>query len=368
VGSIEPATVVADRIVAKPYLEIEIDRLAVAQYGFDLQAVQDVIETAIGGQAATTTVEGRERYPVRVRYMRELRDDFEAMERILVSKADGLQVPLGQLARFRHAAGPMAIRSQDSFLVGYVVFDPRRGLTEVDAVADAEAHLQDRLAAGELKLPPGTSYTFTGSYQNHVRAEKRLALILPLTLLLIFLILYFQFGNLSTSALVFSGVAMAWAGGFILIWLYGRPWFLDVSLFGANLRDVFQVHPVNLSMAVWVGFLALFGIATNDGVVMATYLEDNFRGRRLSSVEDIRRATLEAGLKRVRPCLMTTATTILALVPVLTSRGRGADILVPMAIPSVGGMTLVVVTMLIVPVLYCGLKELEAGRASDPSD
>ena len=144
-----------------------------------------------------------------------------------------------------------------------------------------------------------------------------------------------------------------------MIWFYGQGWFMDFSLFDVNIRDLFQMHPVNLSVAVWVGFLALFGIASDNGVVVATYLDQSFKSNRPDSVEKIRQATIEAALRRVRPCLMTTATTFLALIPVLTSTGRGSDIMVPMAIPSFGGMAISVVTILIVPVLYCAVEEIK---------
>jgi Cu(I)/Ag(I) efflux system membrane protein CusA/SilA len=144
-----------------------------------------------------------------------------------------------------------------------------------------------------------------------------------------------------------------------MIWFYGQPWFLNFSIFGTDMRELFQVHPFNLSVAVWVGFLALFGIATDNGVIMATYLKQIFSRRTPSSVKDIREATIEAGERRVRPCLMTTATTILALIPVLTSTGRGSDVMVPMAIPSFGGMTINIITLFLVPVLYCAIKEFK---------
>jgi Cu(I)/Ag(I) efflux system membrane protein CusA/SilA len=166
----------------------------------------------------------------------------------------------------------------------------------------------------------------------------------------------------ATSSLVFSGITVAWAGGFIMIWLYGQPWFLDFSIFSVSMRELFQVHPINLSVAVWVGFLALFGIASDDGVVMATYLDNTFAERKPESVQEIRQAAIDASLRRVRPCLMTTATTILALIPVLSSRGRGSDIMIPMAIPAFGGMVFEVVTMLVVPVLYCWIKEFNLKR------
>ncbi len=352
-----PDAVVADRIIGKPYLEIDINRKAIARYGITLQAVQNVIEVAIGGEQVTTTVEGRERYPVRVRYLRELRDNIEALERILVAAPDGTQVPLGQLADIEYVRGPQVIKSEDTFLVGYVLFDKRSGHAEVDVVEQARAHLNARIEAGDLDLPTGVSFTFAGSYENQVRSEKKLMVVLPLALFIIFLILYLQFRSMITTGLVFTGIAVAWAGGFVLIWLYGQSWFLDVVLFDENMRDLFQVHPINLSVAIWVGFLALFGIATDDGVVMAAYLDDSFARRAPTSTAEIRAATLEAGQRRVRPCLMTTATTILALLPVLTSQGRGADIMVPMAIPVFGGMFVELLTMLVVPVGYCAVRE-----------
>jgi Cu(I)/Ag(I) efflux system membrane protein CusA/SilA len=358
VPGVEPATVIADRIVGKPYLEIDIDREAIARYGVNIGQVQDVIEVAIGGKRITTTVEGRERYPVRVRYMRELRDRIETMGEILVPAVGGAQIPLIQLAEIRYVRGPQAIKSEDSFLVGYVVFDKREGYAEVDVVEDCQRYLEEKIASGGFVVPAGVSYAFAGSYENQVRAQKTLMIVVPLALLIIFMILYFQFKSTVTSLLIFSGIIVAWSGGFLLIWLYAQDWFLDFSVFGVNMRELFDVHTINLSVAIWVGFLALFGIASDDGVVMCTYLEQSFRGRRLESVEEVRKAVVAAGARRIRPCLMTTATTILALIPVLTSTGRGSDIMVPMAIPSFGGMTIEVLTMLVVPVLYCAVKEL----------
>jgi len=369
VPSIEPSAVFADRIVGKPYLEIEIDRRAIARYGIHVGRVQNVIEVAIGGKRITTTVEGRERYPVRVRYMRELRDTIEALGRILVPAPDGTHVPIEQLADIRYLRGPQVIKSEDTFLIGYVLFDMKPGYAEVDVVEQARSYLESKLATGEFTLPAGVNYTFAGSYENQVRAEKKLAVVLPLALFIIFMVLYFQFSRVSTTMLVFSGILVAWAGGFLMIWLYAQPWFLDFSILGTSMRDLFQVHPFNLSVAVWVGFLALFGIASDNGVIMATYLDQIFERERPSSIEEIRQSTIEAGERRVRPCLMTTATTILALIPVLTSTGRGADIMVPMAIPSFGGMFVVIVSIFVVPVLYCALKELslKAG-CSDTGD
>ncbi len=359
VPSVEPSAVIADRIIGKPYLEIEIDRPAIARYGIMLQKVQESIEVAIGGKRITTTVEGRERYPVRVRYMRELRNDMEGILRILVPAPGGVQVPLGQLAKIKYVRGPQVIKSEDTFLLGYVLFDMKPGFAEVDVVEAARDYLEEKRRSGELIIPAGVSYTFAGNYENKIRSDKKLLIILPLALLLIFLILYFQFKRVSTALLVFSGIAVAWSGGFVMIWLYGQSWFLNFSMFGVDMQALFQVHPINLSVAVWVGFLALFGIASDDGVIIATYLDQVFGRKQPNTIQEIREATVEAGSRRVRPALMTTATTILALLPILTSTGRGADIMIPMAIPSFGGMVVALITLFIVPVGYCSLKELK---------
>lgn len=362
VPSVEPDAVLADRIVGKPYLEIDIDREAIARYGVRIQDVQDVIEIAIGGKRITTTVEGRERYPVRVRYMRELRDTIESLEDILVATPSGAQVPLKQLARIDYVRGPQVIKSEDTFLTGYVLFDMKQGKAEVDVVEDCRRYLDEKIISGELNLPEGVHYTFSGNYENQVRSAKRMTVMLPLSLFFIFIVLYFQFRSAVTTLLVFSGVFVAWAGGFLMLWFYAQPWFLDFNVLGTPMRELFSIHPVNLSVAVWVGFLALFGIATDDGVIFATYLEQVFKKREIVSVEDAREATLAASQKRIRPCLMTSATTILALIPVLTSTGRGSDVMVPMAIPSFGGMTVVLITVFVVPVLYCSVMEWKLKR------
>lgn len=357
VEGVKDAAVFADRIVGKPYLLLDIDRAAIARYGLRIDEVQTYIQTAIGGMPMTTTVEGRERYPVRIRYPREMRDDPESIKRILVATKTGEQIPLGQLVDIHYEQGPQSIKSEDGFLIGYVLFDREASYAEVEVVENAQRLIQDRVDAGELDIPPGISYRFAGTYEQQLRASKRLSIVLPIALGLIFLILYFQFRSVTITAMVFTGVFVAFSGGFIMIWLYGQDWFFNFDFLGTNMRDLFQMQNINLSVAVWVGFLALFGIATDDGVLVATFLKDSFRRNDPASVPEIRDAVVEGGLRRVRPAMMTTATTILALLPILTSTGRGADIMLPMAIPSFGGMTLQVITMFTVPVLFALWKE-----------
>ena len=359
VEGIKAAAVFADRIVGKPYLELKIDRQAIARHGLTVADVQRYIQAGVGGMVMTNTVEGRERYPVRIRYPRELRNDPDVVQRILVPTKAGAQIPLGELVSIEYRQGPQSIKSEDSFLVGYVLFDREPDQPEVSVVNKAQQFLQEKINSGELIVPPGISYRFAGTYEQQVRASKRLGIVVPIALAIIFLILYFEFRSVAVTTMVFSGVFIAFSGGFIMIWLYGQPWFLDFNFFGTNMRELFQVHPVNLSVAVWVGFLALFGVATDDGVLVATFLRDSFKKSEPDTIEGIRQAVVEGGLRRVRPATMTAATTILALLPVLTSTGRGADVMVPMAIPSFGGMCLQLLTMFTVPVLYCIWKEMQ---------
>jgi len=355
--AIRPETVFADRVVGKPYIEIDIDREAIGRYGLTIGRVQDVIQVALGGKMLTRTVEGRERYPVRARYMREERDSIEALARVLVSASGGEQIPLEQLAEIRYVKGPQVIKSEDTFLTSYVLFDKLPALSEVDVVEDAREFLSSKIASGELEVPAGVSYRFAGSYENQVRSEQRLILLIPVALTLVFLLLYLQFRRVVTTLIIYSGVVLCVAGGFILIWLYGRPWFLDFEILGTDMQHLFHVGTINLSVAVWVGVIALLGIATDTGVVMATYLAQRFRAAPAHTVEEVRERAIEAGQRRVRPCLMATATTALALLPVITSQGRGADVMVPMALPSVGGMGAILLTLFVVPVLYAWVEE-----------
>jgi len=357
VPSVKAEAVFADRIVGKPYLHLNIKREDIARYGLSVADVQQTIETAIGGMKIGSTVEGRERFPIRVRYPRELRDDPEALKKIMVATPTGAQIPMGQLVDFEYKRGPQVIKSENTFLTGYVLFDKREDFAEIDVVNDAQAAIQSKIDDGSLIVPAGISYKFSGTYENQIRAIKRLSIVIPISLLIIFLLLFFQFKTVIASSIHFSGVFVAFAGGFIMLWLYGQGWFMNFSIADVNMRELFQMHTINLSVAVWVGFIALFGIATDDGVIMGTYIHQVFEKRKPDTIIEVRDAVLEAGKKRVRPAMMTTAVTIIALLPILTSTGKGADIMIPMAIPTFGGMTIQIMTMFVVPVLQSYWRE-----------
>ena len=368
VDGVKAEAVFADRIVGKPYLNLRIDRDAASRFGLNIEDVQKFIEAAIGGVTVTTTVEGRERYDVRVRYPRELRDNPEKIRTMLIPTPVGAQIPLGDLVKIEYLPGPQMIKSEETFLVGFVLFDKEAGRAEVDVVQAAQSFLAEKIRTGELIVPTGVRYVFSGTYENQVRAVKRLGIVIPLCLILIFLLLYFQFKTIIASTIHFSGVFVAFAGGFILIWLYGQDWFLNFSIADMSMRSLFQIHPINLSVAVWVGFIALFGIATDDGVIMGTYIHQVFEEKQPQSVQEVRAAVLEAGKKRVRPAMMTAATALIALLPVLTSTGKGADIMVPMAIPTFGGMSIQLMTMFVVPVLQALWRENAVKKQSKSSN
>ena len=343
--------VVADRIIGKPYIEFEIDREAIARYGVNIRDVQDIIEIAIGGENLTTSVEGRERYPIRVRYLRELRERFDDLEHILVPTSTGAQVPIAQVAKIHYNLGPQELKSENGLLVGYVTMNTR-DRDEVSVVEDAEKLLQaekrrsdELIAAGRheeatLVVPPGYYWKWSGQFENQQRATERLSWLVPLVLFSMFLMIYIGFGRWWLALIVFFGILVSASGGFAMLLFYGS----------------------NLSVAVWVGFIALFGVADDASVVILSFLEDKFKERDPKSVEDIRAMVTEATLKRVRPLLMTTATTVVGLMPIFLFYGRGSDVMQPMAIPSVGGMAVQLITFLVAPCLYCLVKEAQFGR------
>jgi copper/silver efflux system protein len=326
--------VVADRIVGKPYVQFDIDRERIARYGVNIREVQDVIEVAIGGLNLTESVEGRERYPIRVRYLREMRSDFPELEKILVPSTSGAHIPLAQLVTIKTVTGPQEIKGERGLLVGYVTMNTR-DLDEVSVVESAEAALRSALAEGRLRVPPGYYWEWGGQFQNQQRATARMKILVPTCLAIMFLMLYLGFNRWWIALIIYFGVLVSASGGFMMLAWWGA----------------------NLSVAVWVGFLVLFGVVDDDGVVMGTYLEDVFEGRTFGSIEEIREAVVEAGLKRIRPCLMTTATTIIGLLPVFWTQGRGSDVMQPMAIPSVGGMTVQLITLFIVPCMFSAVEE-----------
>jgi len=339
---INAGTVNPDIVLGKPYVEFTVDREAAARYGMTVQMVNQVVETALGGMNLIKTVEGRERYPVRLRYRRDMRERVDQLAMLPVVTHSGQVVPLKDLASLETKWGPGAINSENARLVAHVAFASNGRVGDLESVAAIEKALRkaQALPAGDpnrLNLPAGYSLEAVGSFRNQLEANQRLIWLVPLVVLINLLIIYMQFRHWPITLAVFAGIPVAFAGGMIMLALYGTE----------------------MNTAIWVGFIALFGIAVDDGVVIATYLDQVFTKLKLRNVDDIRNATIAAGKRRIRPCLMTTATTVLALVPVLISTGRGADVARAMAIPVFGGMIVELVTLFVVPVVYCGYKEFK---------
>lgn len=333
-GAVSPY---AERFGNRPYFEIEIDREAAARYGVKIADIQDIVMTAIGGMNLTTTVEGRERYPVRVRYLRELRDNPEALNRIFVPTPGGEQIPLTQLAELKRVHGPSMIQSENTLPYARIFVNVNQDVIGlVDFVKEAQAVVDEKIKSGEVKLPPGYFISWSGQFESEMESRKRLIPSLIICLAVILLLLYMAFKSFISLAVVATGLPISLMGGIILLFILG----------------------LKFSTAVWVGFIALFGVATDNAVVLVSCLDDLFRNKKPDSKKEVRETVIQGGLLRVRPAMMTTMTTIIALIPVMLSSGTGSEVMRPMASPTVGGLvTATLSNLILVPVLYSWLKE-----------
>ena len=343
IPQVNAATVNPDIVLGVPYVEFEVDRDSAARYGMSTMAVNQIIETALGGMNLTQTVEGRERYPVRIRYQRDLRDQVDKLSRLPVVTETGEVVPLETLARMKTAWGPGMISSEDARLVAHVAFAPSGMAGDLETVDAVESHLRTDQASGALALPTGYSLLAVGSFQNQIEANRRLAIIIPIVIIVDLFIIYLNFRNLPLTLIIFSQIPIAFFGGMIGLGLAG----------------------IEMNTAIWVGLIALIGIAEDDGVVIATYMEQLFARNSARTVDELRNITVEAGRRRIRPCLMTAFTTFAALLPVMLATGRGADVARAMALPVFFGMFIELVSLFIVPVLYCGYMETKLSIGND---
>lgn len=324
--------VYAEQITGKPYIEFDIDRVAASRFGINTGDINAILQTAVGGMPIGQLYDGRQRFPIRVRYKKELRDRVDQLKRVLVPSPLGQHIPLEQLAKIKTVTGPAAIQSENGMLRSVVLLNVK----DRDLVGFVEEG--KRLLEKNIELPPGYTLTWAGQYENQVRASNRLSLLIPMVLLINILIIYMGIKNFKNSLIIFSSVPVAVCGGFILLWLFG----------------------FNVSVAVWVGFIALFGIAVDDGVVMMSYLQTAVDSHRPRNWIELKDCIIEAGSRRIRPLVMTTVTTVAALIPVMWSTSTGSEIMKPMAIPVLGGMGVELISLFMVPVIfsYRSLKEL----------
>jgi Cu(I)/Ag(I) efflux system membrane protein CusA/SilA len=334
-------SVYAERVSQGYFTDIRIDRQAIARHGLTIEDVQDVIQSALGGENVTQTVEGRERYPVNVRYAREFRESIPALQRVLVKTPRGASIPLGQLAEISLTTGPAMVRDEDAQLAGYVYVDTTT--SDIGGYVDAAK----AAIARDLQLPTGYTLQWTGQYEFQVRARERLKILVPIVFFIIFMLLYMTFHSVSEATIVMLSVVYAMTGGVILQWL------LDY----------------NFSVAVWVGYIALYGVAVQTGVVMVVYLHEALDKRLRPGGEitasDILQATIDGSVLRLRPKLMTVTVVMASLVPIMWSTGVGSDVMKPIAAPIIGGMiTSTIHVLIITPVIFYIMKTraLRKGR------
>ena len=337
------SNVYPEQVTSGQYLNIEVDRAAAARYGVGVGEVQQVIETAVGETVLTTTIEGRSRFPVRVRYRPEDRADPQALAQVLVSAPGGAQIPLGQLAHIEHARGPAMISSENGLLLATVLLNVQ-GRDVGGFVQEARATV-----AREVNLPAGYYIGWSGRWENQERARDRLQIVIPIVVVIIFTLLYFTYGSAVEAAHVLLAVPFALTGGVYLLWLLGY----------------------NFSVAVWVGFIALFGTAVQTGVVMVIYLEEAVERKRRElggalTRAALRDAVMEGALLRLRPKVMTVSTVVAGLLPIMWSTSVGAEVMKPLATPVLGGMISSLVHVLIVtPVIFFSIRERQLGLQHD---
>ena len=340
------AGVAPSRIQGKPYLEIEVDRVAMARYGLRAQDVLDVVETGLGGKNVTTTIEGRQRFPIQVRFQRDERDDIERLGDALVFSPSGKVIPLGQVAKIKRVMGPSEIASENGRLRAFVQANVQ-GRDLGGFVKEARERI-----ARELKLEPGMTIEWSGQYENQLRAQHTLRIIVPTVLAIIFVLLYIVYRSAKEAAHVILAVPFALTGGVFLQFLLGY----------------------NFSVAVWVGYIALFGTAIETGIVMVVYLEEALQKKRAErgaafTHADLIQAVKDGARLRLRPKVMTVATTVAGLLPIMWSTSTGSEVMRPLATPVIGGMVSSFLHILIVtPVLFAWLREreIEAGATRWP--
>lgn len=332
--SVNAATVNPDLVLGKPYIEFNVDRETSARYGVPVAGVNELIATALGGSTVGRTVEGRERYPITLRYQREHRDSLQKLSHLPVVTPQGAQVPLSELANFNTTWGPAGISSENARLVAHVSFAPSGRFGSLETVEDVMSNLSEAQKSGKLALPPGYEFVPVGSFQNQIEANQTLMWVIPLVILVNLFIIYLMFGSWALSLTVFSGIPLAFGGGMLLLFLLG----------------------IKINTAVWVGFIALFGIAVDNGVILMSYLKQRMAEDDPKSPDSIIESVVSGAMRRIRPCLMTTTTTIIALVPVLISTGKGAEVAHGMALPIFGGMFSALLVLLVAPVAFYSLE------------
>jgi Cu(I)/Ag(I) efflux system membrane protein CusA/SilA len=351
VPGVRREAVFAERIVGKPYLEVHWDREKLALHGLSMGEVQRNFEWGVGGVKLGEILIGRTRFPLTMRYFPVKRNSPEDLAELPIRTPAGLVLRLSDLGILHYRRGPQVIRGENARLISYVIFDKQSDISDGEVIERVRQAILQAIAAGRLKFGKNISWSFAGSFENQARANKRLLWIVPLTLLIIFALIAAKFSFVLTM-MIFSSIMVAWSGGFLFLWFLNSPLVSAENPYLSWLGFFFPLGSVHLSVAVWVGFLSLFGIATDDGVLIAGFLRQEVGSGMSRDKFDLYENIVRAGKRRIRACLMTTATTVVALLPVLTATGKGSELMIPMALPVFGGMMMALLTLFVVPVLY----------------
>ena len=358
VKGISKESIYVEPIVGKPYLQLHLRRSTAHRYGLSAEAMGRYIETAVGGVSLTTLQLGRTRWPLLLRYGSEERETPEALADLPVRTPNGTYVPLGELVEIVYVPGPQMIRSENSWPQSFVLFDIKKGSSAPEVIAEAEQLLHKQATDGLVPLPRGVSYAFDGTYKETLRAEQRFLWVVPLTLLLIWILLYVRFKKIWITMLFFGGLLISFAAGFLCLWVYQGLEGTETAI-----GQVFGVGgEISLNTAVWVGFIALFGVATDNGVVLLSRLEQAFLERSPRSTQEYIQLAVEAGRTRLRSCLVTTATTLLALLPLLAAVGKGGAMVRALALPLFGGLMASPALLFLLPLLYCLVRLTKLGE------
>jgi Cu(I)/Ag(I) efflux system membrane protein CusA/SilA len=329
-------SVYGERTAGGYFVDFDLNREQLARYGLTVKDVQDTITTAIGGENVSTTIEGRERYPINIRYPRELRDDVDKLSRVLVTTTSGAQIPLGQLATIRLAEGPSMIRDENGKLSGYVYIDVDTSRRDIGSYVEEAKKAVD----AELKLKPGYLLAWSGQYEAMARVKEKMKVILPLTLFLVFGLIFMNTKSLMKTTIVLLAVPFSAIGAFWFLYFLGY----------------------NMSIGVWVGLIALLGLDAETGIFMLLYLDLAYNERTIRTREDLHEAIVHGAVQRVRPKVMTVACAFFGLVPIMWSMGTGADVMKRIAAPMIGGLfTSFLMELLVYPAIYLLWRERELG-------
>ncbi len=357
VPGVDPKSVYLQQLSGLPYISITPNLKALHTHGLTQPQLQELLQVYLPGKVSGVSRQERAAYPIRITVGREWKEDPAQLSYLPMVLPSGKSVRLGELADISMRPGPMVIKGENSFMVTYLTFSEEKGTSLYECAEKVEELLLAHMEKDELKLAEGTQHEMIGSYQQIQQADQRLQFVIPLSILCILLLIFVQFWSVAETGIISLGILVSCCGGLMFMAFWQMPISTTAFLNGHSLGDYLQLSSVELGIASWVGIIALVGISVDDGVILLSYIRNKTARLNISAREPFVQAVISAGKQRLKPCLMTTATTVLALLPILTSTGRGAEVMKPIALPLMGGMLIEVLTLFLIPVLYIIWKE-----------